>query len=78
VDYVTPVDVVHPALFFRQPGKVGVGALLFASNTFALGAHLAFDLVGRQHGVTLKSVRPVSHALSLTEFALPRTLDLRA
>lgn len=71
IDYETPVDVVEPGFFFRDRGRPEVGVLLFAPDTFHRGAHIKFDLFGKQYTVTLKSIRRISHALSLGEFPNP-------
>ncbi|WP_373053390.1 hypothetical protein [Thioalkalivibrio sp.] len=71
IDYETPVDVVEPGFFFRDRGRPEVGVLLFAPDAFHRGAHIRFDLFGKPYTVTLKSIRRISHALSLGEFPNP-------
>ena len=71
IDYETPVDAVEPGFFFRDRGRPDRGVLLFASGTFHPGAHLRFDLFGKSYTVTLKSIRRISHALSLADFPNP-------
>ena len=71
MDYGTPVDVVRPGFFFRDRGRPEVGVLLFPPHAFPLHARIAFDLFGKEHIVTLKAIRPISHALSWGEFPNP-------